>query len=61
MPRYHKQGEVALWDNLLMVLAGWYWKKPSANFPFLETSLPPTVSAWPTMRVSSLADRKSVV
>uniref|UniRef100_A0A0A9EF19 Uncharacterized protein n=1 Tax=Arundo donax TaxID=35708 RepID=A0A0A9EF19_ARUDO len=28
------------------------WKKPSANLPFLETSLSPTASTWPAARVS---------
>ena len=52
MPRYHKLGEVALGDDLLTVLAGWKWKKPSANFPFLDTSFPPMASTWPARRVS---------
>ncbi|XBJ13590.1 hypothetical protein VPH35_005739 [Triticum aestivum] len=46
MPRYQ-----LLLDDLLMVLAAG-WKKPSANLPFLEMSLSPTVNAWPAMRVS---------
>ena len=31
------------------------WKKPSANLPFLETSLSPAASAWPAARVSPIA------
>uniref|UniRef100_A0A8R7NXE7 Uncharacterized protein n=1 Tax=Triticum urartu TaxID=4572 RepID=A0A8R7NXE7_TRIUA len=41
-----------------MVLAGWNWKKPSANLLFLEKSLPPTASTWPSMRVSLYAAAK---
>lgn len=53
MPRYQFEylGEVVLSD-LLVVLAGLNWKKPSANLPFLDTSLSPTTSAWPAVRVS---------
>ena len=36
--------------DLLMTAVG--WKKPSANLPFLETSLSPNASAWPAVRVS---------
>ena len=36
--------------DLLMTAVG--WKKPSANLPFLETSLSPKASAWPAVRVS---------
>jgi hypothetical protein len=37
-------------DDLLLVCRN--LKKPSANLPFLETSLSPTARAWPTVRVS---------
>ncbi|XBJ06641.1 hypothetical protein VPH35_012274 [Triticum aestivum] len=51
MPRYQLELElVALWDLLMVVVAG--WKKPSANLPFVETSLSPTASTWPSVRVS---------
>ena len=55
-PRYHPGEETVLlvaappplpppgrvWRN---------WKKPSANLPLRETSLPPAASAWPAARV----------
>ena len=60
MPRYQSElREVVLLDmDLLTVvlLGGWNWKKPSANLPFAETSLSPTVSTWPAARVSPLAE-----
>jgi hypothetical protein len=52
---YHKLGEVVLGGDLLTVLAGWNWKKPSANFPFLDTSCLPIESACPAARVSFAA------
>lgn len=58
MPRYQSElGEVVSLDLLRVVLlGGWNWKKPSANLPFAETSLSPTVSTWPAARVSPLAE-----
>ena len=35
-------------------------KKPSANLPFLETSLSPTASAWSAARVSFAAAKHGV-
>ena len=51
MPRYQPAGEVD--DDGLLMLPALGWKKPSANLPLLETSLLPTVNAWPGIRVSS--------
>ena len=55
MPRYQLELVALLEDLLLMAVLAPGWKKPSANLPFLETSLPPTASTWPAVRVSSLA------
>jgi hypothetical protein len=56
MPRYQPVGlgEVVVFPDLLRApgAAGWNWKKPRANLPFLETSLSPTVSTLLTARVS---------
>src|SRR4051812_27690700 len=49
MPRYQLE-LVEFWDLLAMLAAG--WKKPNANLPFLDTSLPPTARTWPSARVS---------
>jgi hypothetical protein len=49
-PRYQPGEAVVVY---LLVMAEPGWKNPSANLPFLEMSLPPTASAWPTARVSS--------
>ena len=49
-PRYQPGEAVVVY---LLVMADPGWKNPSANLPFLEMSLPPTASAWPTARVSS--------
>uniref|UniRef100_A0A8R7JXR2 Uncharacterized protein n=1 Tax=Triticum urartu TaxID=4572 RepID=A0A8R7JXR2_TRIUA len=54
MPRYQPDlEEVALRDDLLILLLAAGWKKPRVDLPFLETSLSPTASDWPAMRVSS--------
>jgi hypothetical protein len=58
MPRYQlvRLREVVVFPDLLRRALGadeyWYWKKPRANLPFLETSLWPTVSTLPAARVS---------
>uniref|UniRef100_A0A0D9XB98 Uncharacterized protein n=1 Tax=Leersia perrieri TaxID=77586 RepID=A0A0D9XB98_9ORYZ len=54
MPRY-QLGEVMLSDLLVFG-----WKKPSANFPFLEMSLSPTVSACAPVRVSFVAEHQGL-
>uniref|UniRef100_N1R3P6 Uncharacterized protein n=1 Tax=Aegilops tauschii TaxID=37682 RepID=N1R3P6_AEGTA len=58
MPRYQSElWEVVSLDLLrIVLLGGWNWKKPSANLPFAETSLSPTVSTWPAARASPLAE-----
>lgn len=63
MPRYQSGfEEVVSMDSLRVVLLGGRnWKKPSANLPFAETSLSPTVSTWPAARVSPLAEEHGVV
>ena len=53
IPRYQLE-LVALWDNLLMAVLAAGWKKPRANLPFVETSLPPMASTWPAVRASLL-------
>ena len=52
MPRYQRAEAVVLLDLLVVLGPDWNVKKPSANLPFLETSLSPTESPWPTVRVS---------
>ena len=52
MPRYQPGEVVVLMSVYLLVIPEPGWKKPSANLPFLETSLSPTASTWPAMRVS---------
>lgn len=55
IPRYQprEEEEDKVLDFLTMVSgAGWNWKKPSANLPFLDMSLSPTTSGWPAERVS---------
>jgi hypothetical protein len=61
MPRYQPGEEAVVVVVLVSVelpmaprLEG-NWKKPSANLPFLETSLSSTVRAWPAARVSPFA------
>ena len=59
MPRYQTGEEVVVTSVDLLMLddgtGGWNWKKPSANLPFLETSLSPAASVWPAARVSPFA------
>ena len=52
MPIYQPREDKV--DLLMMVVpgAGWNWKKPSANLPFLDMSFSPTTSVWSTERLS---------
>lgn len=59
MPRYQPREDevmvVVLADLLMVPGPGWNWKKPSANLPFLDTSLSPSASVCPAARVSPFA------
>ena len=56
MPRYQRVEAVVLLDLLAVLGPDWNVKKPSANLPFLETSLAPMASTWPPVRVSFAAE-----
>jgi hypothetical protein len=64
MPRYQLEVAVLLSkddEDLMLLVVPDDEKKPSANLPFLETSLSPAANAWPALRVSTFAAQQRLI